>query len=101
MNELTTIEEEYKQYSIQKNNVDMEKLTNDEDILNWWKNHKSMFPKLSQLAKIILAIPATSLTMDELFNPCRYTNTQKKTALGEMFLENLIFIHDNYDLIDI
>lgn len=56
----------------------------DRNILTWWREHASDFPKLSHLAKWILAIPA-SVTLFE-----RY-----KMTTGQRVNEDLLFLHCN------
>lgn len=45
---------------------------NDEDVLIYWKNKQSTFPILSNLAKLILSIPATSVPSERLFSHAGY-----------------------------
>ena len=39
---------------------------NDDNILTYWQNREEIWPKLSQCAKWILSVPATSTSSDEL-----------------------------------
>ncbi|RWS08941.1 hypothetical protein B4U79_01801 [Dinothrombium tinctorium] len=57
---------------------------NEQNILQWWREHQNDFPKLSHLAKWILSIPA-SVTLLEKH---RLSSTQKID-------EELLFLHCN------
>lgn len=40
----------------------------DLDLLTFWRDHKNMFPRLSQLTKYFLSIPATSTASERAFS---------------------------------
>ncbi|CAE6411234.1 unnamed protein product [Rhizoctonia solani] len=55
------------------------------DILIWWKEHEVHFPVLSRIARDFLAIPATSVSVEQLFSRCKlvvsdYRNMSSETA---------------------
>lgn len=71
-----------------------------EDVLLWWKNNKNNFPILAQLARIILAIPATSAPSERIFSVAGDILTKKRSSLSSFKLNYLIFIHENYKLLN-
>jgi hypothetical protein len=43
------------------------------DPLQWWKSHEIQFPSLSKLARTVLAIPGSSVSVERVFNVGRET----------------------------
>ncbi|CAG4977728.1 unnamed protein product [Parnassius apollo] len=70
----------------------------DDDILNYWQNKKKTFPLLSELARIMLAIPATSTPSERVFSIAGLTVTVKRSRLSPVRVNKIIFINDNYTL---
>jgi len=58
----------------------------DQDLLNWWKEQKNTFPRLSALAHGMLAIPATSVWY------CRPNLAPNK-------VNKVVFVHNNVHLV--
>ena len=56
----------------------------DIDILGFWKAQEDMLPCLAKLARMVLAIPVT-------------TSSLERTLVNSDKAEELIFIHENYD----
>ncbi|RWS25400.1 hypothetical protein B4U80_06965 [Leptotrombidium deliense] len=57
---------------------------NEQNILQWWREHQNDFPKLSHLAKWILSIPASVTSLEKY----KLSSTQKID-------EQLLFLHCN------
>ena len=49
-----------------------------EDILTWWKSATETYPKLAKLARIVLAIPATSTPSERVFSVAGLTINAKR-----------------------
>ena len=75
-----------------------------EDVPNnpllWWKINQSRFPMLSVLARKYLAIPATSAPSERLFSSAGLTIAKERSRLTPEHAANLIFLHDNLDIIN-
>ena len=41
---------------------------NDETLLEWWRGHKSDFPLVAELARMVLAVPASQLECERGFS---------------------------------
>ena len=56
--------------------------TNQEtDTLKWWKINELQFPKLAQMARDYLAIPATSVPAEQSFSTSKNLITDKRNRL--------------------
>ena len=71
----------------------------DEPLL-WWKDQKEKFPKLTKLAKIVLAIPASCSTIE---NISKLTTRHKvsELSLPRDDLVKMLFIHNNCHMIEL
>jgi hypothetical protein len=47
---------------------EVEKPNANFDILNWWKVNSTKFPVLAQIARIVLAIPITTVVFESAFS---------------------------------
>jgi len=54
----------------------------NEDIILWWKRNASCLPVLSGLARIYLAIPATSTPSERVFSTAGNLISEKRTSLS-------------------
>ena len=64
------------------------------DILHFWKD-TTVFPKLKEVARYILAIPAADTTDERIFSSAGLTLTPSRTLLSSESLSELLFIHKN------
>ena len=69
---------------------------NVSDPLLWWKVNAAQFPRLSQIAQIYLAIPATEVPSERVFSAAGLTITKLRASLDPSNADELIFIHKNY-----
>jgi hypothetical protein len=77
--------------------VDFNSLRDDE-VLEWWKSHPSMFHYLSIRARQFLALPASSDGVERLFSRSGETHGDKRKRLKENTLQSLMVIHVAYDV---
>ena len=63
--------------------------------LQWWKEHKSIYPMLCKLARNTLCIVTTSVPSECLFSISRKVISQKRSCLSPRYAERLIFLHEN------
>ena len=64
-------------------------------VLEWWKGHESELPKLAQVARRVLSIPASSAASERAFSAAGLTISQRRTALDADTVNNILFIHSN------
>ena len=67
--------------------------TTDSDILQFWKNQSTVWPKLSTVARVILAIPATETSSERVFSLAGRTLEDRRTTLNVESVDDLLFIH--------
>jgi hypothetical protein len=59
--------------------------------LSWWKSHAQQFPLLSIVAKCILGIPASSVSVERTFNMGRDVIGIRRHALKSGTISALMF----------
>lgn len=67
-----------------------------DDVLLWWEQNSLRFPLLSQLAKKILGIPASSASSERCFSTAGRIIEKRRTNLKGDTVDSLIFLHDHY-----
>mmetsp|Transcript_15614 Transcript_15614/g.26030 ORF Transcript_15614/g.26030 Transcript_15614/m.26030 type:complete len:218 (-) Transcript_15614:79-732(-) len=66
--------------------------------LNWWRVNQFRYPNLAVIARRVLAIPATSAPVERLFSVAGLTIANDRARLLPELAEDLIFIHEAFDL---
>lgn len=74
--------------------------TEDMDIFDWWQRHKDSFPKLYNLAKFVLAIPATSAPSERKFSLAGKILNCIRSSLDPAKVSDLLLLHSNSDKFD-
>lgn len=62
----------------------------------FWRDNKNSFPKLFNIAKQRLHIPATSSSSERVFSDAGRTYESRRTNLKPAVLDDLLFIRDNF-----
>ena len=70
-----------------------------DDLLQWWKGQTETFPRLSVLARGILAIPATSAPCERVFSIAGLTLQAKRSSLAPAKVNKIVFVHNNGHLV--
>jgi hypothetical protein len=68
----------------------------DVDVLAWWKAQASQLPLMAEMARKVLAIPASSSSSERVFSTSGDVVTAKRTNLDPATVERLVFYHDNW-----
>lgn len=67
--------------------------------VTWWRANQRIFPTLSQLARNILGIPATSAPSERAFSAAGLLISAKRSSIDPWHAQQVLFIHDNYNLV--
>ena len=73
----------------------LSKLSNEDDVLNWWKLNKQELPYLSLVAKKFLSAPASSVYSERFFSEAGNVFEEKRSRLLPKTGEKLLFLHHN------
>ena len=68
--------------------------------LVWWKENQSSYPHLWELAKRILAIPATSAPSERVFSVAANVVNKKRVRLDPDTVNLLIYLRGNKQFVD-
>lgn len=63
--------------------------------LDWWRENASLYPKLAQLARVFLCVPASSIDCERMFSDSSNIQTKKRNCLGESISDDLLFLFEN------
>ncbi len=72
----------------------------DIDIITYWKEKADKMPLLAKVARTFFGLPVTSASSERLFSAAGNVVTSARTLLNSERAEQLIFIHDNYWLVE-
>ena len=70
-----------------------------DDTLAWWAKQRQTFPRLTELARYILAIPTTSAPAKRVFSQAGLIINAKWSSLAPNNVNKIIFVHDNAHLL--
>lgn len=65
------------------------------DPLLWWCEHRQEYPRVAQLARTMLAIPASSAGAERVFKSLSLALSKRRRRLHDHHAENMVFIHEN------
>jgi hypothetical protein len=67
------------------------------NVLDFWRSN-SEFPTIKKIAQRVLAIPASEITEERVFSGAGYVMNPKRTLLDPENLQDIVFIHENFEL---
>jgi len=82
--------------------VEMDKYLNEcllsrhMDPLKWWSERKHIYPRLYEIMKRRLCVPATSVPSERVFSKAGQVLTQRRSRLTTSKVEKLIFVQANF-----
>ncbi len=72
-----------------------ETLDAEEDPLKWWRESRRLYPRLSNLAKKYLCIPATSSSSERVFSTGGNIVSCQRSSLKPDYVNRLVFLAKN------
>ena len=72
---------------------DAQRLNRRADPLQWWKKQSLRLPNLAQLAKELLAVPATSVPSERVFSKAGELISAKRSRLGKETVDRILFLN--------
>lgn len=66
-----------------------------DNILEWWENHKALYPSLYKYFLSFAAVPITSASAERLFSTAHNIITDKRNRLSTDIVEMLLFLNKN------
>ena len=71
-----------------------------EDSMTWWKGNECRYPHLASLARIYLAIPATSTPAERVFSVAGIVVDKRRCSLRPAMIDTLVFLNKNNALLN-
>ena len=69
-----------------------------DDVLEFWRVSSDIYPRLASLARVALAVPATSTPSEQVFSTTGLIVNAKRTRLAPENIGKIQMIHDNYEI---
>ena len=66
--------------------------------LEWWKEHAEKFPILSQLARIVLAVPGSQIECERVFSLAGLLTKKLRSKMRAERLDHMVFLGKNMDV---
>ncbi|CAH1732242.1 unnamed protein product [Aphis gossypii] len=73
----------------------VERLTYKADVINYWKENKIAKPELFELAQILMAVPATQVSVERSFSGLKFILSDLRSSLSSDILEDILIIRGN------
>lgn len=71
----------------------------ESDALKFWKKNKEKYPNLATVASVVLQIPITNAKSEAAFSIAGCLIREKRASIEPLRAEKVLFVHDNYNLI--
>ena len=70
-----------------------------ESVLKWWKRWESSYPLLARAARVLFGAPASAVVLERDFSDAGRMMTSSRSATYAKYVEMILFLHGNLDLI--
>ena len=71
----------------------------EEEPLEFWKAHHTIFPHIIKLANMYLGMTSASVPVESMFSVTGLIANHRRSSLSPDKLNRIVFIHDNFNLI--
>ncbi|XP_018574395.1 uncharacterized protein LOC108913338 [Anoplophora glabripennis] len=79
-------------YQIEQGRV---RISKDSTILEFWEKRKSIAPELYMLSQVLLAVPATQVSVERLFSGLKFLLPPTRFNIKDKILEQQLFVRTN------
>lgn len=83
-------DDDFEVYKMIRNYTDKKPL--ETNVLEYWHNKRFGCPILYKLASIVLAVPASQVSVERCFSTLRFILSDYRTRMNENTLENLMMV---------
>lgn len=73
----------------------VESVDEETNPLDWWKQNEVRFPRVAQVARSVLAIPATSVPSERIFSSAGLLVTKLRNRLSPDLVDKIVFLRKN------
>ena len=72
-----------------------DKPSQEYDPLDWWLKNEAKYPKISRIARRVLAVPATSVPSERIFSAAGLLINKLRSRLSSDIVDSIIFLNKN------
>jgi hypothetical protein len=76
--------------------IDQWPTNDDSSLLSWWRTHRDEYPRMAAAARDYLAIPASSVAVERLFNSGRDMLGVRRNSLSAETMRRRVLLRDMY-----
>jgi len=76
-------------------NQEQKRISRKTNILEFWQAKSTTYPELYKLAMVVLAVPATQVSVELLFSRLKFVLSPQRTNVDESILANQLLIRAN------
>ena len=80
---------------LQNYNVQQERVNRKINILEYWRNMKTVQPELYKLSVVVFAVPATQVSVERLFSGLKFILSPLRSTINGSVLEDQLLIRVN------
>lgn len=76
------------------------RMKTNEKVWPFWEKHTNTYAALYALAKIVLAVPGTQVSVERLFSQLKFILNDNRANLSSTVLNNILLLKSNYTLFE-